>query len=102
MVTNMNKREKQMKKRANTSGLNLPYIKRTDPELNISVLPRPQSEKQSVEYDLCFKTHFCFPIHILTHLQHVLGPPSQQTLLCVLSNIYKHVLTHLILIITLW
>lgn len=66
MVTNMSKREEQMRRkreRANTSGLNSPYIKRTDPELNISVLPHPQSEEQSVEYELCFKTHLCFPIH---------------------------------------
>ena len=85
MVTNMSKREEQTKKRerANTSGLNSPYIKRSDPELNISVLPRPQSEEQSVEYDFCFKTHFAF-LFILPQLQHVLGPclPAN-TLVCI-------------------
>lgn len=76
----MKKRERE---RANTSGLNLPYIKRTDPELNTSVLPHPHSEEQSVEYDLCFKTHFCFPIHSSPPTTRLGSPIPANALMCI-------------------
>ena len=72
-----------MRERANTSGLNLPYIKRTDPELNTSVLPHPQSEEQSVEYDLCFKTHFCFPIYSSPPTTCLGSPIPANALMCI-------------------